>query len=185
MQGQAYNPQAPHQRLQTMSPSPFSPATQTYGAQASPSQSEHGSRVNTPQNGVQQYAQGMPYGGAPVQPFTPPPGSAVNGTALAQYNQHLQNQQQQQRINEARLRQMQQQRQHQAGALNSLAQPQVRCQHNRWLQFAHNRRNSDRTTQNSYCGLSLNGINKMVYHSVLTLSLLEGLSVPCNCSSAL
>ncbi|KAL2056413.1 hypothetical protein ABVK25_003436 [Lepraria finkii] len=123
MQGQAYNPQAPHQRLQTMSPSPFSPATQTFGAQASPSQSEHGSRVNTPQNGVQQYAQGMPYGGAPVQPFTPPPGSAVNGTALAQYNQHLQNQQQQQRMNDARLRQMQQQRQHQAGALNSLAQP--------------------------------------------------------------
>ena len=122
MQGQAYNPQAPHQRLQTMSPSPFSPATQTFGAQASPSQSEHGSRVNTPQNGVQQYAQGTPYGGAPGQPFTPPPGSAVNGAALAQYNQHLQHQQQQQRINEARLRQVQQQRQQQAGAMNPMAQ---------------------------------------------------------------
>ena len=120
IQGQAYNPQA--QRLQTMSPSPFSPATKTFGAQASPSQSEHGSRVNTPQNGVQQYAQGMPYG-APSQPFTPPPGSTVNGAALAQYNQHLQNQQQQQRINEARMRQLQQQRQ-QAGVLNPLAQPQ-------------------------------------------------------------
>ena len=120
MQGQPYNPQVPHQRIQTMSPSPFSPATQNFAAQASPPQSEQGSRVNTPQNGVPQYGQGMPYAGTPGQPFTPPPGAA-NGAALAQYNQHLQNQQQQQRIHEARMRAVQQQRQQ---ALNPLAQPQ-------------------------------------------------------------
>ena len=122
MQGQSYNPQVPQQRLQTMSPSPFSPATQSFAAQASPPQSEHGSRVNTPQNGVQQYAQGMPYAGAPNQPFTPPPGVA-NGAALSQYNPHVQNQQHQQRTQDVRMRQqMQLQRQQQASVMNPLTQ---------------------------------------------------------------
>ena len=121
MQGQSYNTQVPHQRIQTMSPSPFSPATQNFATQASPPQSEHGSRVNTPQNGVSHYAQAMPYAGTPSQPFTPPPGAA-NGAALAQYNQHLQNQQHQQRVNEARVRALQQQQRQQA--LNPLAQQQ-------------------------------------------------------------
>ncbi len=120
---QIFNPHAPQQRLSTMSPSPFSPATQNFGAQTSPPHSEHGSRVNTPQNGGQQYPQGMPYGGgAPNQPFTPPPGSMTNGAALSQYNQHLQRQQQQQRVNDARMRQLQQQYQQQGGALNPSAQ---------------------------------------------------------------
>ena len=126
VQNQAFNPQASHQRVQTMSPSPFSPATQSFPHQVSPPQSEHGSRVNTPQNAGPQYAQGMPFNGTPSQPFTPPVGPQVNGSGLSQYNQHLQaqhtQQQQQLRMNEIRMRQMQQQRQ-QASALNPMTQP--------------------------------------------------------------
>ena len=127
MPNQSFNPQAPQQRVQTMSPSPFSPATQNFGgAHASPPQSEHGSRVNTPQNGGQHYAQVMPYGGGPGQPFTPPVGTAVNGAALSQYNQQPQNHPQQQHMRmqqEAlRMRQLQQMRQ-QGGTLNPVAQP--------------------------------------------------------------
>ena len=108
-----------------MSPSPFSPANQTFAAHASPPPSEHGSRVNTPLNGATQYPQGGPYGATPNQSYSQPVGSTANGGGLAQYGQHLQNQQQQQqlRINEVRNRQMQQQR-HQAGALNAMGQAQ-------------------------------------------------------------
>ena len=127
MPNQSFNPQAPQQRVQTMSPSPFSPATQNFGgAHASPPQSEHGSRVNTPQNGGQHYAQAMPYGAGPGQSFTPPVVAAMNGAALPQYNQQAQNHQQQHQLRlhqEAlRMRQVQQLRQ-QGGALNHLAQP--------------------------------------------------------------
>ncbi|KAL8973264.1 MAG: hypothetical protein Q9183_000064 [Haloplaca sp. 2 TL-2023] len=73
MQHQQFNPQAPPTRVQTVSPSPFSPAAPNFGSQASPPpQSDHGSRVNTPQNGAGNYMQGMPYGAASNQPFTPP-----------------------------------------------------------------------------------------------------------------
>ena len=122
VQNQSFNP-GQHQRVQTMSPSPFSPATQNFAHQASPPQSENGSRVNTPQNGGSQYAQGMSYPGAQNQPFAPPMASQVNGAGLAQYNQHLQiqHQQQQQRMHEIRMRQLQQQRQ-QASAVNQMSQ---------------------------------------------------------------
>lgn len=49
-------------RMGTASPSPFSPAGPHVGPQMSPSQSEHGSRVNTPQNNFmpgQAFPQGM------------------------------------------------------------------------------------------------------------------------------
>lgn len=125
MPNQTFNPQAPQQRVQTMSPSPFSPATQNFGGvHTSPPQSEHGSRVNTPQNGNQHFAQAMPYGAGPAQPFTPPVGTTVNGAALSQYNQQSQSHQQQQlRIQQdaLRMRQMQQFRQ-QGGSINPLAQ---------------------------------------------------------------
>ena len=125
MPNQSFNPQAAQQRVQTMSPSPFSPATQNFGGtHASPPQSEHGSRVNTPQNGGQHFAQVMPYGPGPGQTFTPPIGTTVNGTALSQYNQQTQNHQQQQmRMQQEalRMRQLQQMRQ-QGGNMNSLAQ---------------------------------------------------------------
>ena len=126
MPTQSFNPQAPQQRVQTMSPSPFSPATQTFsGVHGSPPHSENGSRVNTPQNGGQHYAQVMPYGAGPGQPFTPPVGTAVNGAALSQYSQQPQNHQQQQlRLQQEafRMRQLQHLRQ-QGGTLSSLAQP--------------------------------------------------------------
>ncbi|KAL8856928.1 MAG: hypothetical protein Q9178_006517 [Gyalolechia marmorata] len=106
VQNQPYNPQGPPPRVQTVSPSPFSPGAQHFGSQASPPpQSEHASRVNTPQNGPANYMQGMPYGGAPSQTFTPPPDS--NGV-LTQPPQNPQ-QQQQQRMNEIRQRQFYQQ----------------------------------------------------------------------------
>ena len=116
-----FNSQMAHQRLQTMSPSPFSPASQNFGAHTSPTHSEHGSRVGTPQDGGQQYAQPMPYGG-PGQQFTPQLASAVNGTPMSQYNQQALNHQ---RANEVQARQLQLQQQlRQPGAMvNSLARP--------------------------------------------------------------
>ncbi len=64
LQNQQFNAQAPPPRVQTVSPASFSPAAPTFGSQASPPpQSEHASRVNTPQNGAATYMQGMPYGG--------------------------------------------------------------------------------------------------------------------------
>ncbi|KAI4099323.1 MAG: hypothetical protein LQ339_005998, partial [Xanthoria mediterranea] len=51
MQNQPYSSQGQPPRVQTVSPSPFSPGAQNFGSQASPPpQSEHASRVNTPHN---------------------------------------------------------------------------------------------------------------------------------------
>ncbi|KAL8738908.1 MAG: hypothetical protein Q9181_000360 [Wetmoreana brouardii] len=100
MQNQQFNAQAPPPRVQTVSPSPFSPAAQNFGSQASPPpQSEHGSRVNTPHNGATNYMQGMSYGAATNQSFTPP----LNPNNVG--SQPPQNLQQQQRVNEMRQRQ--------------------------------------------------------------------------------
>ena len=125
VQNQGFNPQAPQQRVHTMSPSPYPQSASNFAGHASPPSSDHGSRVNTPQNGAAQYPQSIPYGTTPSQTFAQPVASTANGGGLAQYGQHLQNQQQQQqlRINEARNRQLQQQR-HQAGPMNSMGQPQ-------------------------------------------------------------
>lgn len=61
------------QRVSTASPHPFSPAGQQF-SQASPSQSEHGSRVDTPQ-GSNPYTQNPGFAqGFNQQNFTPPPG---------------------------------------------------------------------------------------------------------------
>lgn len=105
MQDQHFNPQAMPQRMQTVSPSPFSPAAPpSYGAQVSPPQSDYGSRVDTPQNGGHPYLQGIPYGGVPPQHFTPPPGSGNNGAQNNPAMRYAQNSQamQQQRIQEMR-----------------------------------------------------------------------------------
>jgi len=59
------------QRVSTASPHPFSPAGQQFAPQASPSQSEHGSRVETPQNNFMQNPNFPP---GFNQNFTPPPG---------------------------------------------------------------------------------------------------------------
>ncbi|KAL8849479.1 MAG: hypothetical protein Q9221_005561 [Calogaya cf. arnoldii] len=104
MQNQSYNSQGPPPRVQTVSPSPFSPGAQNFGSQASPPpQSEHTSRVNTPHNVPGNYMQATPYGGAPSQPFTPPPNS--NGVPP----QNIQQQQQQRMQHEMRQRQFYQQ----------------------------------------------------------------------------
>ncbi|KAL4785711.1 hypothetical protein BJX76DRAFT_167091 [Aspergillus varians] len=59
------------QRMGTASPSPFSPAGPHVGTQMSPSQSDHPSRVNTPQNNSFMPAQHFPQGMAPG--FSPTP----------------------------------------------------------------------------------------------------------------
>ncbi|KAL8953616.1 MAG: hypothetical protein Q9222_000542 [Ikaeria aurantiellina] len=109
IQPQPFNPQGPPPRVQTVSPSPFSPANQNFGAQASPPpQSDNGSQVSTPQNGGSNYMQGIPYGGAINQAFTPP----VNpNNTNPQPLHNLSQQQQQQRMNELRQRQYIQQMQ--------------------------------------------------------------------------
>ncbi|MCJ1253955.1 hypothetical protein MMC24_001769 [Lignoscripta atroalba] len=102
MQDQHFNPQAMPQRMQTVSPLPFSPG-HNFGSQASPPQSDYGSRVDTPQSGGHSYVQGMTYAGGPTQHFTPPPGTASNG---ASYGHLPPNIQQQQRLYEMRHQQM-------------------------------------------------------------------------------
>ena len=82
MQNQQYNPSGIPQRMQTASPSPYSPAGQNFGTQASPVQSDYGNRVDTPSNGTQPYMQGGAYMngmGGNQQSFTPPPGNVVPG----------------------------------------------------------------------------------------------------------
>lgn len=65
------------QRVATTSPHPFSPAAQQFSVQGSPPpHSDHGSRVNTPQNGHQfmqngSYQQGPAYSGPPSSISTP------------------------------------------------------------------------------------------------------------------
>ncbi|KAJ6018961.1 hypothetical protein N7522_001028 [Penicillium canescens] len=53
-------------RMATASPSPFSPAGPHVGTQMSPSQSDNGNRVHTPQNG--NFMQGQQFGGMPQGP---------------------------------------------------------------------------------------------------------------------
>ncbi|KAL8803664.1 MAG: hypothetical protein Q9200_006124 [Gallowayella weberi] len=105
MQNQQFNPQVPPSRVQTVSPSPFSPGAPAFGSQTSPPpQSEQASRVATPQNGPTNFIQGMPYGGAPNQPYTPP--LNPHGPS-AQPPQNLQQQQQQQQQRMLELRRQQ------------------------------------------------------------------------------
>ena len=90
IQNQAFPGQVGPQ-IQTASPSPFSPAGQNF---ASPAHSEHGSRVNTPQNGGQTYTQSMPqtmpqsmpFGGGSNPAFSSPQGSINSGAPSIPYN---------------------------------------------------------------------------------------------------
>jgi SWI/SNF chromatin-remodeling complex subunit SWI1 len=70
--GNQLRPGGVPQRVSTASPHPFSPATQQF-PKASPSQSEHGSRVDTPQS-TNPYAQNPAFNQGFNQNFTPPPG---------------------------------------------------------------------------------------------------------------
>lgn len=69
--------------MQTASPNAFSPAAQNFPSRISPSHSDYGSRVNTPQNNHAGYMQGLSYGPGPQQHFTPPPGATSGGTPNA------------------------------------------------------------------------------------------------------
>lgn len=94
------------QRMGTASPSPFSPAGPHVGAQMSPSQPDHPSRVNTPQNNSFMTGQPFPQGMGPQ--FSPatamssaavqPPMQAHFGGMPQGYQQAIAAQQQQQRI---------------------------------------------------------------------------------------
>ncbi|KAL2865760.1 putative ARID/BRIGHT domain protein (SWI1) [Aspergillus lucknowensis] len=96
------------QRMGTASPSPFSPAGPHVGSQMSPSQSDHPSRVNTPQSNSFMPAQHFPQGaGAQFSPVTAMTSGTVQAPMQAQfggmpqgYQQAIaaQQQQQQQRI---------------------------------------------------------------------------------------
>ncbi|KAG9236032.1 hypothetical protein BJ875DRAFT_247866 [Amylocarpus encephaloides] len=70
--GNQLRPGGVPQRVSTASPHPFSPAAQQF-PQASPSQSEHGNRVDTPQ-GNNPYAQNPSFQQNFGQNFTPPSG---------------------------------------------------------------------------------------------------------------
>ncbi|KAL4868910.1 hypothetical protein BDV12DRAFT_168856 [Aspergillus spectabilis] len=94
------------QRMGTASPSPFSPAGPHVGTQMSPAQSDHPSRVNTPQNNSfmpsQHYPQGMGPGYSPSPAMTSAgvqaPMQAQFGGMPQGYQQAIAAQQQQQRI---------------------------------------------------------------------------------------
>jgi SWI/SNF chromatin-remodeling complex subunit SWI1 len=115
--GNQLRPGGVPQRVSTASPHSFSPAGQQFPHQPSPSQSEHGSRVDTPQNNP--YAQ-MP-GAFPQgfnQNYTPPPGRTSappqNAMSTPQMQPHMQqsqmfNPQQQQQPQQQQPQQQQQQ----------------------------------------------------------------------------
>ena len=103
MQVQPHNPHNPQHRVQTISPSPFSPAAHNFGNHTSPPQSESGSRVNTPHNNGQHYPHIAQYGMSPGQPLMPPSGNGMNGMKAQQYGQYAQ---QDQTSMETRVRQM-------------------------------------------------------------------------------
>ncbi|OOF99819.1 hypothetical protein ASPCADRAFT_203642 [Aspergillus carbonarius ITEM 5010] len=94
------------QRMGTASPSPFSPAGPQVGSHMSPSQSDHPSRVNTPQNSS--FMPGQPFPQAMGPQFTPTPAmtsatvqapmQAHYGGMPQGYQQAIAAQQQQQRM---------------------------------------------------------------------------------------
>lgn len=107
VQNQHFTPQMGPQRVQTTSPSPFSPGGQNFGTQASPAHSDHGSRVSTPQNGGQIYGPNLSHSAGPSQSFSPPLGSNLAGPSVSPYGQSLEPVQQRQKMQEIRLRQLQ------------------------------------------------------------------------------
>ncbi|EEH19967.2 hypothetical protein PABG_02226 [Paracoccidioides brasiliensis Pb03] len=122
------------QRMQTASPSPFSPAGMHVVPQISPSHSDHGSRVNTPQSNS--FPQGQPYGQVVAPPhFSQSPAmtsASMHPAIQAQLNQnnagHLPQgyPQQQQMSSQQRLYQIQlqnQARQMQAAAAAAASSP--------------------------------------------------------------
>ncbi|KAI9793129.1 MAG: hypothetical protein M1835_007457 [Candelina submexicana] len=114
LQNQQFRAPIAPQRVQSASPNMFSPAGQNFPSQISPSQSDHGSRVNTPQNGAAGYTPSLQYGTGYGQHFTPPPqltSAGSQGSLAAQHaasSLNAQQQQQQQHQNAQRMLQMRQ-----------------------------------------------------------------------------
>jgi SWI/SNF chromatin-remodeling complex subunit SWI1 len=113
--GNQLRPGGVPQRVSTASPHPFSPAAQQFAQQASPSHSEHGSRVDTPQNNP--YAQNPQFAQGFNQNFTPPPGRTSappqNAMSTPQMQPHMQ---QPQMFNQQGQQQPQQGQQQRPGA---------------------------------------------------------------------
>ncbi|PMD42442.1 hypothetical protein L207DRAFT_424144 [Hyaloscypha variabilis F] len=86
--GNQLRPGGVPQRVSTASPHPFSPAAQQF-PQPSPSQSEHGSRVDTPQNN-NPYTQNPQFAQGFNQNFTPPPGRSSAPPQNAMSTPHMQ-----------------------------------------------------------------------------------------------
>ncbi|KAI1966870.1 hypothetical protein LOZ58_000359 [Ophidiomyces ophidiicola] len=85
---QDFDPQI-SQRVHTASPSPFSPAGLHVSSQISPTQSDHGSRVNTPQTST--FGQSLPYAPPPNQQFSPQAPITTAGVHPAMQAQYAQN----------------------------------------------------------------------------------------------
>ena len=124
-------PGAVPQRVSTTSPHPFSPAVQQFAAQASPSHSDTGSRVDTPHN---PYMQNAGFGSGYNQAFTPQPGRTSAQPQGAMSNPQMQH------IGQPQMQQspMYQQQQPQQQRPNSLEQQkmmyQVRMQQQQFQQ---------------------------------------------------
>ena len=73
--------------MQTVSPSPFSPAGQGFGNHTSPPHSENGTRVNTPQSNGVQYPPNGSYNMGSVPPYMQQAGPHLNGVHQQQYGQ--------------------------------------------------------------------------------------------------
>ncbi|EAS32666.3 arid/bright domain-containing protein [Coccidioides immitis RS] len=108
---QDFDPQI-SQRVQTASPSPFSPAGVHVASQISPTHSDHGSRVNTPQTNT--FGQTQPYvqpSGPQYSPTAPISSSGAHPAMQAQYAQNnpamMQNYSAQQIASQQRMYQMQ------------------------------------------------------------------------------
>lgn len=140
MQNQAFNGSGANQNNPTVPASPFSPGMQGFAHQQSPTQSEHGSRVNTPQGGPQNFVQGQAYMATgpshtptPNPPANGPNGPPYNAQAITNHQQQMQMQQQRAQY-EARVRQMQQyatmagSHKAPAGMMNPMGQPPTQMQ---------------------------------------------------------
>lgn len=110
------------QRMGTASPSPFSPAGPHMGSQMSPSQSDHPSRVNTPQGGGAFMPPNQPFPQAVPPQFTPGPptmsSAGVQAPMQAPFGTVPQGYQQAMAMQQQRLHAMQMQNQGRPMAMN-------------------------------------------------------------------
>lgn len=102
---QNFNPQAAQPRIQTVSPSPFSPAGQSFGNHTSPPHSENGTRVDTPQSNGVRYPPTGSYNMGSMPPYIQQAAPNMNGVHQQQYGQQAHHDN---GLMEARMRQLNQ-----------------------------------------------------------------------------